>query len=358
METLHLRGTVLPEGDVRDIWVLGDRLTFVRPPGGATTVLDGGYLLPGLVDAHSHPGHEPATMAFDADRFTGAALAYAEAGTTLLRVPGHRAPIPPGLRGDPRLPRLVTAGEWLAWAGLEGLDGPQSVPADLTAAAVAQARANDGWCKTYGDWEPFTAKTPVAMLTELCDAVHAAGGRVAAHCQTAEGTRNAVLAGVDSIEHAWYLTEDLLTALAARGGAVTPTWSGFLPLVADVRTKPEGERKAWFLDGVASLRTATVTAHELGVTVLAGTDALDFGDVVTEIEHLIAAGLPAAAAVGAASWDARRYLGFPGLTEGAPADLVAVPDDPRRTPAVLRHPALVLLRGRRLRDGSGAHRYG
>ncbi|MET7395310.1 amidohydrolase family protein [Dactylosporangium sp. NPDC005572] len=349
MTSLHLRGTVLPEGELRDIWVVGGRLTFTRPRDGAVTVVDGGYLLPGLVDAHAHLGHDPATMAFDAGMFTAAALAYAEAGTTLLRVPGHRAPIPAELRADPRLPRLVTAGEWLAWSGLHDLDGPQSAPGDLTAAAVAQARANDGWCKTYGDWEPFTPAVPAGVLRELCTAVHAAGGRVAAHCQTAEGTRNAVLAGVDSIEHAWYLTADLLEVLARRGGAVTPTWSGFLPHVADVRTKPEGPRKDWFLGGVESLRTATVAAHEAGVTVLAGTDSLAFGDVVTEIEHLVAAGLPGAAAVGAASWDARRYLGFPGLSgagaEGAPADLVAVPDDPRRFPGVLRHPSLVLLSG-------------
>ncbi|MEV4515968.1 amidohydrolase family protein [Dactylosporangium sp. NPDC049525] len=346
MSSLHLRGTVLPDGDVRDIWVLGDRLTFRRPAGEVTTVHDGGFVLPGLVDAHAHLGHDAATMAFDPALFEAAGLAYAEAGTTLLRVPGHREPIPAQLRARPDLPRLVTAGPWLAWAGLSDLDELQTVPADLAAAGVAQALANDGWCKTYGDWEFDTAKVPEAVLRGLCDAVHAAGGRVAAHCQTAEGTRNAVLAGVDSIEHAWFLTPELLDVLAARGGAVTPTWTGFVPHVDVVRTKPEGPRKDWFLGGVASLRTATVEAHEAGVTVLAGTDALGYGDVVAEVEHLVAAGLAPAAAVGAACWDARRYLGFPGIEEGAPADLVAVDGDPRVSPAVLRHPSLVLLRGR------------
>ena len=349
MSSLHLRGTVLPDGDVRDIWVLGDRLTLRRPAGEVTTVHDGGFILPGLVDAHAHLGHDPATMAFDPVLFAAAGLAYAADGTTLLRVPGHREPVPADLRAREDLPRLVTAGPWLAWQGLEDLDDLQTVPADLTAAGVAQARANDGWCKTYGDWEFDRSKTPESVLRELCDAVHAANGRVAAHCQTAEGTRNAVLAGVDSIEHAWFLTPDLLDVLAARGGAVTPTWSGFVAHVEGVRTKPEGPRKDWFLGGVASLRTATVEAWEAGVTVLAGTDALGHGDVVAEIGHLVAAGLPPAAAVGAACWDARRYLGFPGVEEGAPADLVAVAGDPRVTPEVLRHPSLVLLRGRSAR---------
>ena len=199
------------------------------------------------------------------------------------------------------------------------LDDLQTVPADLAAAGVAQALANDGWCKTYGDWEFDPAKVPEPVLRALCDAVHAAGGRVAAHCQTAEGTRNAVLAGVDSIEHAWFLTPELLEVLAARGGVVTPTWTGFVPHVDVVRTKPEGPRKDWFLDGVASLRTATVDAYEAGViTVLAGTDALGYGDVVSEIGHLVAAGLPPPRRSGAACWDARRYLGFPGDRGGRP----------------------------------------
>ena len=63
------------------------------------------------------------------------------------------------------------------------------------------------------------------------------------------------------------------------------------------------------------------------------------------------AGLPPAAAVGAACWDARRYLGFRGIEEGAPADLVVVADDPRVTLGVLRHPSLVLLRGRSAKRG-------
>jgi imidazolonepropionase-like amidohydrolase len=346
MSSLHLRGIVLPEGELRDIWVVGDRLTFHRPAGGTTTVHDGGFVLPGLVDAHAHLGHDADTMTFDEELFVAAGLVYAEAGTTLLRVPGHRVPVPAALRARPDLPRLVTAGPWLAWDGLEDLDDLQTVPADLAAAGVAQALANDGWCKTYGDWEFDRPKVPEPVLRALCDAVHAVGGRVAAHCQTAEGTRNAVLAGVDSIEHAWFLTPDLLDVLAARGGAVTPTWTGFAPHVAGVRTKPEGPRKDWFLGGVASLRTATVEAHEAGVTVLAGTDALGYGDVVTEVEHLVAAGLSPTSAIGAAGWDARRYLGFPGIEEGAPADLVVVAEDPRISPAVLRHPSLVLLRGR------------
>jgi imidazolonepropionase-like amidohydrolase len=284
-------------------------------------------------------------MVFSPDALAAAGHAYAAAGTTLLRMPGHRGPVPPSVRADPALPRLVTAGAWLGWHGLADLRDLHTRVDDLAAAAVAEALANDGWAKTYGDWEPFESPTPVEVLRAAVDAVHAVGGRVAAHCQTAVGVHNAVVAGVDSIEHAWYLTADLVDLLAARGGAITPTWTGFAPHIDAVHTKPEGPRKDWFLGGTASLAPGVRMAHEAGVRVLAGTDSLSFGDVVTEVEWLMEIGLPPVAAIGAASWDARSYLGFPGLVEGAPADVVAYPEDPRTTPGVLRHPSRVILRG-------------
>ena len=51
-------------------------------------------------------------------------------------------------------------------------------------------------------------------------------------------------------------------------------------------------------------------------------------------------------ALGAASWRARAWLGRPGVEVGTPADLIVYRDDPRTDPAALRHPELVLLRGR------------
>ena len=57
-------------------------------------------------------------------------------------------------------------------------------------------------------------------------------------------------------------------------------------------------------------------------------------------------GMSAEAALGAASWAARSWLGRPGLGEGAPADLVAYDQDPRADLRALAHPRLVVLRGR------------
>jgi imidazolonepropionase-like amidohydrolase len=53
----RLRGVVLPDDEERDLYVAGDRISF-EPLGGAEPVVDGGWLLPGLVDVHTHPGAE------------------------------------------------------------------------------------------------------------------------------------------------------------------------------------------------------------------------------------------------------------------------------------------------------------
>ena len=55
---LHVRGVVLPDDEVGDLWLVGDRVTF-EPVPGAVTVADGGFVLPGLVDAHCHIGIAP-----------------------------------------------------------------------------------------------------------------------------------------------------------------------------------------------------------------------------------------------------------------------------------------------------------
>jgi imidazolonepropionase-like amidohydrolase len=58
-----------------------------------------------------------------------------------------------------------------------------------------------------------------------------------------------------------------------------------------------------------------------------------------------AAGIPAEAALAAGSWSARSYLGLPGLTEGASADFVVYPTDPRADLGTLRAPIRIVLRG-------------
>jgi imidazolonepropionase-like amidohydrolase len=90
-------------------------------------------------------------------------------------------------------------------------------------------------------------------------------------------------------------------------------------------------------------------AFEAGVPVFAGTDAgggIEHGVIADEVRALHAAGLPAEAALAAASWSARAWLSLSCIEEGAPADLVVYDADPRADLDTLQRPQLMVLRGR------------
>ena len=350
---LHLRGIVLPERAERSLWIDGGVFR-EAPVAGAQTVIDGGWLLPGLVDVHTHPGSRQPGDPFDEAVLTQDLTEHAAAGVLLIRTPGSAARIPAWAHDADGLPRVRSAGPWLATPGrfFPGW-GRHLTEAELVDAAVQEATAagaaagqRAGWCKIIGDWDWDQPPVPLGVLRAVTDAVHAAGGKVSVHGQTAAGCARAVAAGVDSLEHGMHLDPGLLGQMAALGTALVPTLNVFAASAFRVRARPRGPRRDDWLRGWAGMPATARAAHEAGVTVLAGTDSHPCGTVAEEVERLISAGLPREAAVGAASWTARSWLGLPGLADGAPADLVAFGEDPVAHPDVLHHPSRVILRGR------------
>jgi imidazolonepropionase-like amidohydrolase len=343
----RVRGTTLPDRANQTFVIDGGQLR-VDPASDAELISDGGWILPGLVDAHTHPGTEQPTDIFDEDRMLQHLRAHRDAGVLLVRTPGSQARIPKWVDDEPDLPRVHSAGRWLATPGrfFPGY-GREISESELVTAAVEEARASSGWCKVIGDWEFGDPPVPLELLREVVSAVHDVGGRVSVHCQTAEGSRNAVLAGADSLEHGMHLDLALLDQMAGQGTALVPTLTTFSELLDAIRARDPSPRRDWLLDGWDHhLRSTIRAAHEAGVTVLAGTDTDTFGRVSTEVDLLVRAGLPAEVAVGAASWTARTWLGLPGVTDGAPADLVVFDEDPTADHTVLAHPKRIILRGR------------
>jgi imidazolonepropionase-like amidohydrolase len=319
---------------------------------GVDLLWDGGWIVPGLVDVHTHPGTEKPTDSFDEEVFRRHLREHRDAGVLLVRTPGTAARIPDRLHADPDLPRVHSAGRWLATPGrfFPGY-GREVTEDDLVTAAVEEARAASGWCKVIGDWLPDAPPVRLDVLRAVVDAVHGIGGRVAVHAQTADGCRNAVLAGPDSLEHGTHLDPALLDQMARQGTALVPTFTVLGDSVGRLREREPTPFVDWVLAGWDRLFPTVRAAYESGVTVLAGTDSMPFGNVRTEIRWLLEAGLPPETALGAASWTARSWLGMPGLADGAPADLVGYAEDPTGNPAILEHPSLVVLRGRVLRGG-------
>ncbi|HEX6968955.1 MAG TPA: amidohydrolase, partial [Micromonosporaceae bacterium] len=148
----HIRGVVLPDDEERDLWVVGDRIT-TEPVPDATTVSSGGFILPGLVDAHCHIGiaHGGAPIT-TLDEARELAIIDRDAGVLAIRDAGSPFPYPE-LDDDPELPRLARAGRHVAPPRRYLRDIGIEVPAPEVAATVTeQARAGNGWVKLVGDW--------------------------------------------------------------------------------------------------------------------------------------------------------------------------------------------------------------
>ena len=344
MSVLRVRGRALPDGEPVDLYADGDRWT--TEPVAAAELVAEGWLLPGLVDAHTHPGAEDPGQPLDDELLCEDLREHVAAGVTMIRSPGLAGDPPAWFGRDPDVPRAVHAGPWIAQHSqfFDGW-GRRASHADLPALAAAQA-ARTGWVKLIGDWMPADEPLPVDVLTAVTEAVHGAGGKIAVHSQHAAGGAAAVAAGVDSLEHGMCLDQALLAQMAAQGTALTPTLAAIAGGVQAVRGGPDGARKDWYLAGATVHGQLAAAAAEAGVTILAGTDSRPHGRVTGEIAALAAAGVRPHDAIAAGSWAARSYLGLPGLTPGAPADAVVYDTDPRTDLGQLDRPRAVILRGR------------
>jgi len=354
---LHLRGTVLPEGEVRDVWVV-DGVVASEPVADAVTVATDCWILPGLVDAHCHIGMGP-NGATDAEDVERQALLDRDAGTLLARDTG----VPTDTRWvDDRedLPRIIRAGRHIARPRRYIRNLAEEVePEDLVEEVRTQARAGDGWVKLVGDWIDRDAGDlrplwPADVAAAAIEAAHEEGARVTAHCFDERSVTELVDAGIDGIEHGTGLDDDTIATMAERGVALVPT-------LCNIETFPQiaaaGEEKfptyATHMRALHARRFETIgKAVDAGVPVYAGTDAgtsIPHGLIAEEVELLGRVG-GAEFALGAASWRAREWLGVDGLADGASADLVVYDADPRTDLSVVRHPRLVILRGRVVRS--------
>lgn len=351
---LHLQGCVLPEGEQRDLWVV-DGVVRTEPVAGAETLSSGGWLLPGLVDAHCHVGLDMRGAVPD-DEAERHALADRAAGALLLRDAGSPADTR-WIDDREDLPRLIRAGRHIARPKRYLRNYADEVePGDLVTAVERQAARGDGWVKIVGDWidrsvGDLTPLWPTDVAAAAIARAHELGVRVTAHVFGEQAAAELVAAGIDGIEHGTGLTDPVIEAMAERQVALVPTmvqlenFEGIAVSAEEKFPTYASHLRALY----AGRREVFGRAWEAGVPIYAGTDAggyLPHGLVGEEIAAL--AGFSSAEhALGAGSWRAREWLGRPAtLAEGAPADLVVLDADPRLDLAVLRSPRHVVLRGR------------
>jgi imidazolonepropionase-like amidohydrolase len=358
-QRLHVRGRGLPDGEPVEWWIV-DGLLSAEPVADAQTVFGadgvGGWIVPGLVDAHCHVGLGEHGPLDNLDDCVEQAETERRVGALLLRDCG--SPIDTrALDERDDLPRIIRHGRHLARPKRYQRDFAIELEdeSQLPEAVAEQARWGDGWVKLVGDWidrevgdlAPLWSDN---VLDAAMKAAHAEGARVTAHVFGEDALPGLIKGGIDCIEHGTGLTDDTVALMVEHRTALVPTLINVenFPGIADGAAKyPRYAGHIRDLHEKSGARVAA--AHEAGVPIFAGTDAgsmVAHGRIGDEIDALKRIGMTPTEALGAASWTARGWLGRPSLEHGAPADLVCYAEDPRTGAAVINDPDVVILRGR------------
>ena len=243
---LHIRGRALPDEEPVEWWIV-DGVLSAEPVADAETVFDGGWIVPGLVDAHCHVGLGDHGRV-DLDECIAQAETERGVGALLLRDAGS----PTDTRSlDDRhdLPRIIRAGRHLArpkryqrGCAIELEDESQ-----LPDAVAEQARWGDGWVKLVGDWIDRDTGDLAPLwsddvLKAAMAAAHANGARVTAHVFSEDALPGLINAGIDCIEHGTGLTDDTVELMVEHGTALVPTLINIenFPGIADAAEKYPG----------------------------------------------------------------------------------------------------------------------
>jgi len=353
----HIRAIRLPKGDQpEDWWVVDGQLS--NTPVANAIELPGRYILPGMVDAHTHLSIDFNQTNFPAgsDELIDANLAiHLRKGVTVVRDAGRLPNVPlyqPRMAAKHGSPRVISAGLMLAPAGrfYPGIFNPVA-PNELIATALAEVQQGIEWVKIGadfpgpdGNWfNPIINYSP-DLVRKLVKEVHAAGARVMAHV-SGPIVADLIRAGVDSIEHGTLLTPALVRELADHGASWTPTFSTMTHHLDPLATRTDllGEivRQVY-----QQWEAALPLAEKLGVPVLAGSDEMGHGAILREIVELQRFGLSVESALTAASSTPRSFFDLPALQTGSCADFVTYQDDPRQNLDLINSPVVVMAEGR------------
>lgn len=380
------------------IVVTGDRITEVRdgfadaPAGAKTIELRDKFVLPGLVDMHVHLlgiGGDPLRARLGAaerdredDLLEGVANARRTllAGFTSVRDLGGDEHMIRALRdavesGEVEGPTITNAGRMISVTGGHG-DGRNGVSDYFEAAThedVGNLCDSPDECRravrrqvglgarvikfaaTGGVLSNVSgglgrAMTPDEMRA-IVETAHALGRKVAAHSHAAEGTKAALEAGVDSIEHGSFLDDEAIRLFKAKGAYLVPTMIAPATAVAQARA---GQLPPATIPKAEAAAAAAMASHRraigAGVKIAFGTDTgvSRHGENAKEFALMVRAGMTPAQAIRAATVGAADLLGRDDIGIVAPgktADIIAVDASPLADVTRLEHVGFVMHRG-------------
>lgn len=344
------------------------------PGADAVTDVEGRTIMPGLINSHVHLANDGSadlaaqvradSTATAAYRAAANALITLDSGVTTVKDCGAadnvvidlgraiEAGIVPG-------PRVVAAGRVITMTG--GHCYFMGVEADgvdaIRTAVRGQLKEGAGFIKAMATGGVLTSEvkpTQTALLREelatIVEEAHHAGRRVSTHAIGREGIENAILAGVDTIEHGFHLDEELFALALERGTYLVPTLAAIGSIVS---AGEGGSIPPWIVDKARAEADRSVAmfraAVESGVNIAAGTDAgtpfNPHDGLVEELVTMVAIGLTPVRALLAATRDGAVNAGLSDLTGtlevGKAADVIVVDGDPTHDITALRSIVLV-----------------
>ena len=350
-----------------------------RAPRGNGVDLAGHTLLPGLINSHVHlclgAEADPARamreepLALTAIKALLRARETARAGVTTVRDLGGREyaelaarrAIQEGLIDGPRIvaagrPVCMTGGHG-HWLGREA-DGPddarKAVREQLKAGADVIKIIATGGVLTPGV-EPGSPQMTFEEMRAAIEEARKAGRRTAAHAMAATGISEAIDAGITSIEHGVYLTEEIVAHMRRDGTFLVPTLNAPAAIATGGLAAGIPEYMVRKSEQVVPPHVASFQlAHRAGVRIAAGADSgtpLNFhGSLLPELTLMVKYGMTPLEAIRAATVTAADCLGLGEVTgrvaPGYAADLIAVAGDPAERIEALADLKLVLVSGR------------
>jgi imidazolonepropionase-like amidohydrolase len=184
--------------------------------------------------------------------------------------------------------------------------------------------------KVYADWDAPTLT--MEEIKAVVDEAHRVKIKVAAHADLPEGIRNALNAGVDSIEHGHEADRASFDLMKEKNAFWVPTMGFYFYMVDQVKSP---RARQYMTEVLARARQSFATAQELGVRIAAGFDASDAdfqGKNARELIAMTKLGLPAVETLRAATVNAAELLGRSDdvgtIEKGKYADLIAVSGNP------------------------------
>lgn len=376
------------------VWVEGERIKEVgaasdveahAPKSAKRIDLADATLLPGLIDCHTHimarientdDGYIVAmatkSQAFRALEGAFNARITLNAGFTTIRDvesegSGYadvalRDAIQQGLAEGPRMEvatrAIAAVGQYNPFGISPDLvnfpTGAQMISGVEDARRAVREQIGHGadLIKVYADWyHPTLTGEEMRVIVEEA---HKQKLKVAAHATTSEGIKNALTAGVDSIEHGNQASRENLEMMKANGTFLVPTIGAVYALLDqhknDVMTPEQRKRREAFRQ---SIQQIVQLAGNLGVKIASGFDASSpdgQGKNANEIIALTQVGMTPLEAIRAATLNAAELMGWQdrvgAIEAGKYADLIAVESDPLNDIAVLQKVKFVMKGGK------------